>query len=123
MSQEETTNGVNGVSEEQALLMAEEEAEKAKMRPIDIDQDMKVRDKVNTEGGLLISVLLQEMERRKRVDKIMNSDMFREELERIIESQIGEGFTGYQVRVWRSQKVFNQILFLSSFRLFKISLK
>ncbi|MCL4137813.1 UNVERIFIED_CONTAM: hypothetical protein GTU68_060658 [Idotea baltica] len=73
------TNGVNGVgAEEDTILMTEEELEKAKMRPADIDQDMK------------------EMERRKRVENIMNSALFREELERIIETQIQEGYTGYQ---------------------------
>ncbi|CAN7990781.1 unnamed protein product [Ixodes hexagonus] len=44
-------------------------------RPPDIEQDMK------------------EMERRKRVEMIMNSQLFREELERIIESQLSEGYT------------------------------
>ena len=47
-----------------------------KNRPADIDAD------------------LREMERRKRVDIIMNSRMFREELERIIESQLRDGTGG-----------------------------
>lgn len=47
-----------------------------KNRPADIDAD------------------LREMERRKRVDLIMNSRMFREELERIIESQLRDGTSG-----------------------------
>lgn len=34
---------------------------------------------------------MREMERRKRVELIMNSRLFREELERIIESQIKDG--------------------------------
>jgi len=34
------------------------------------------------------------MERRKRVEMIMNSRLFREELERIIESQMKEGGSG-----------------------------
>lgn len=34
---------------------------------------------------------MREMERRKRVELIMNSRLFREELERIIESQIKAG--------------------------------
>ncbi|KAB7495796.1 Protein hu-li tai shao [Armadillidium nasatum] len=72
------TNGINGVADDEVHLMTEEELEKAKMRPADIDQDMK------------------EMERRKRVENIMNSALFREELERIIETQIQEGYTGYQ---------------------------
>jgi len=43
-------------------------------RPPDIEQDMN------------------EMQRRKRVDLIMNSQVFREELERIIDSQLNEGY-------------------------------
>jgi len=35
---------------------------------------------------------LKEMERRKRVDMVINSQVFREELERIIESQLNEGY-------------------------------
>lgn len=42
-------------------------------RPPDIEQDMK------------------EMERRKRVKMIIESQIFKDELERIIESQINEG--------------------------------
>ncbi|XP_074094337.1 adducin 1-like protein hts isoform X10 [Cotesia typhae] len=58
------TNGViDGLTEE----------EKSKMRPADIDADMR------------------EMERRKRVEIIMNSKMFKEELERIIETQLKDG--------------------------------
>lgn len=34
------------------------------------------------------------MDRRKRVDAIMNSRMFREELERIVDSQTKEGPSG-----------------------------
>ncbi|XP_018565785.1 protein hu-li tai shao isoform X1 [Anoplophora glabripennis] len=47
--------------------------ERAKMRPVDIDADVR------------------EMERRKRVEIIMNSKVFREELERIIETQLKDG--------------------------------
>lgn len=43
-------------------------------RPVDIEQDMR------------------EMERRKRVEIIMNSQVFREELERIIDSQLNESY-------------------------------
>lgn len=43
-------------------------------RPADIEQDM------------------HEMARRKRVELIMNSQVFREELERIIDSQLNEGY-------------------------------
>lgn len=50
-----------------------EDEERLKMRPADIDADVK------------------EMERRKRVDMIMNSKLFREELERIIETQLKDG--------------------------------
>ncbi|CAB3375981.1 Hypothetical predicted protein [Cloeon dipterum] len=52
------------------------EDDKAKIRPADIDADMK------------------EMERRKRVEAIMNSRLFREELERIIEVQMRDGGGG-----------------------------
>lgn len=55
------TNG-NGVEEEEP-----------KQRPADIEQDMR------------------EMERRKRVEAIMGSRMFREELERIVDGQLREG--------------------------------
>lgn len=37
---------------------------------------------------------MREMERRKRVEAIMNSRLFREELERIVDSQIKEGPSG-----------------------------
>ncbi|KYM97567.1 Protein hu-li tai shao [Cyphomyrmex costatus] len=58
------TNGVmDGLTED----------EKSKMRPADIDADMR------------------EMERRKRVEMMMNSRIFREELERIIETQMRDG--------------------------------
>ncbi|XP_068236655.1 protein hu-li tai shao isoform X7 [Palaemon carinicauda] len=71
---------MNGAAtqEEEVRLMTEEELEREKMRPPDIDQDMK------------------EMERRKRVEAIMNSNIFREELEKIVESQLTEGYSGYQ---------------------------
>ncbi|PNF23549.1 hypothetical protein B7P43_G05606 [Cryptotermes secundus] len=50
-----------------------DEEDKNKLRPADIDADMR------------------EMERRKRVEMIMNSRLFREELERIIELQMKDG--------------------------------
>lgn len=50
------------------------ETQREMWRPPDIDQDMK------------------EMDRRRRVDIILNSQMFREELERIIESQLNDGY-------------------------------
>ncbi|XP_069679747.1 protein hu-li tai shao isoform X2 [Periplaneta americana] len=50
-----------------------DEEDKNKLRPADIDADMR------------------EMERRKRVEMIMNSRLFREELERIIEVQMKDG--------------------------------
>ncbi|XP_028966682.1 protein hu-li tai shao [Galendromus occidentalis] len=51
------------------------EVQKQMMRPPDIAADMK------------------EMDRRKRVEMIMNSQVFREELERIVESQLRDGYT------------------------------
>ncbi|KAL1505711.1 hypothetical protein ABEB36_005214 [Hypothenemus hampei] len=64
------TNGIDN-----GLL---DDVDKARMRPADIDADVR------------------EMERRKRVEIIMNSKLFREELERIIETQLrdGAGTTG-----------------------------
>ncbi|KAF2901840.1 hypothetical protein ILUMI_04351 [Ignelater luminosus] len=56
-------NGIDGL----------EGDERTKLRPADIDADVR------------------EMERRKRVEAIMNSRLFREELERIIETQLKEG--------------------------------
>lgn len=50
-----------------------EEEEYNKTRPADIEADMR------------------EMERRKRVEGIMNSRLFREELERIVDSQMRDG--------------------------------
>nr|XP_053630858.1 protein hu-li tai shao-like isoform X3 [Cherax quadricarinatus] len=77
---QQPANGINGTAtqEEEVRLMTEEELEREKMRPPDIDQDMK------------------EMERRKRVEAIMNSTIFREELEKIVETQLTEGYSGYQ---------------------------
>ncbi|KAA0189791.1 hypothetical protein HAZT_HAZT006994 [Hyalella azteca] len=72
------SNGGPALDDEEVRLMTEEELEKGKMRPPDIDQDMK------------------EMERRKRVEAIMNSVAFREELEKIVESQLSEGYSGVQ---------------------------
>uniref|UniRef100_A0A0A9VUM8 Protein hu-li tai shao n=2 Tax=Lygus hesperus TaxID=30085 RepID=A0A0A9VUM8_LYGHE len=57
----------NGVPEDA------DDDERGKMRPADIDADVK------------------EMEKRKRVEMIMGSRLFREELERIIESQMKDG--------------------------------
>lgn len=57
------TNGISGLDED----------DRGKMRPADIDADVR------------------EMERRKRVESIMNSKLFREELERIIETQLKDG--------------------------------
>lgn len=89
-SQQETisephTNGVmDGLTEE----------EKSKIRPADIDA---VRPRGRRRKTLIFtrfSLLLQdmrEMERRKRVEMMMNSRLFREELERIIETQMKDG--------------------------------
>uniref|UniRef100_A0ABD2W6R8 Class II aldolase/adducin N-terminal domain-containing protein n=1 Tax=Trichogramma kaykai TaxID=54128 RepID=A0ABD2W6R8_9HYME len=63
MHEVQTNGAVDGLTEE----------EKAKMRPADIEAD--VRD----------------MERRKRVEAMMSSRLFREELERIIETQMKDG--------------------------------
>lgn len=40
---------------------------------------------------VVVSQDVREMERRKRVEMIMNSRLFREELERIIETQMKDG--------------------------------
>ncbi|CAH0730674.1 unnamed protein product, partial [Brenthis ino] len=53
-------------------LSAEEE-ERLKQRPADIDADVR------------------EMERRKRVEALMSSKLFREELERVLDQQLHEG--------------------------------
>lgn len=75
---EDTENKPNGNLEENGPVLKydpeDPESQKLMWRPPDIDQDVR------------------EMERRKRVDMIMNSQVFREELERIIESQITEGY-------------------------------
>ncbi|XP_076677416.1 adducin 1-like protein hts isoform X2 [Andrena cerasifolii] len=63
LSEPHTNGVVDGLTED----------EKSKMRPADIDADMR------------------EMERRKRVEMMMNSRLFREELERIIETQMKDG--------------------------------
>jgi len=80
--EQKPATGMNGTAgsgeDEEVHLMTEEELEREKMRPPDIDQDMK------------------EMERRKRVEAIMNSHIFREELEKIVECQISDGYSGYQ---------------------------
>ncbi|XP_026756789.1 protein hu-li tai shao isoform X3 [Galleria mellonella] len=54
-------------------LSTEEEDERLKQRPADIDADVR------------------EMERRKRVEALMSSKLFREELERVLDQQIHEG--------------------------------
>ncbi|CAH0599496.1 unnamed protein product [Chrysodeixis includens] len=51
----------------------EEEDERLKQRPADIDADVR------------------EMERRKRVEALMSSKLFREELERVLDQQMHEG--------------------------------
>lgn len=66
-SQVEVPPQTNGISD------GLEEDDRNKMRPADIDADVR------------------EMERRKRVESIMNSRLFREELERIIETQLRDG--------------------------------
>ncbi|XP_077289248.1 adducin 1-like protein hts isoform X2 [Arctopsyche grandis] len=54
-------------------VTTEDEDERLKQRPADIDADVR------------------EMERRKRVEMIMSSKLFREELERILDAQLREG--------------------------------
>jgi len=65
--QEPHTNGVNGDGNS-----SDDEEDRSKMRPVDIEADVK------------------EMERRKRVEAIMNSQLFREELERVVGDSIRE---------------------------------
>ncbi|XP_013174373.1 PREDICTED: protein hu-li tai shao isoform X3 [Papilio xuthus] len=55
------------------LSTTEEEDERLKQRPADIDADVR------------------EMERRKRVEALMSSKLFREELERVLDQQAHEG--------------------------------
>lgn len=69
-SQAELPPQTNGYSND---CEREDDIERAKMRPVDIDADVR------------------EMERRKRVELIMGSKLFREELERIIETQLRDG--------------------------------
>jgi adducin len=64
MSVEVGSNGTSGVNPADTPIQ----------RPPDIEQDMN------------------EMQRRKRVELIMNSQVFREELERIIDTQLNEGY-------------------------------
>jgi len=69
-NQEPHTNGVNGDGNS-----SDDEEDRSKMRPVDIEADVK------------------EMERRKRVEAIMNSQLFREELERVVGDSIRESGT------------------------------
>jgi len=71
MSQEEEEARVNGVGHSDS----EDEEDKSKMRPVDIEADVR------------------EMERRKRVEAIMNSQLFREELERVVGDSLRESGT------------------------------
>lgn len=72
MTETEQAPQLNGIDNNGGGLDGDEN----KVRPADIEADMR------------------EMERRKRVDAIMNSRLFREELERIVDSQIKEGPSG-----------------------------
>ncbi|RZC40889.1 hu-li tai shao [Asbolus verrucosus] len=76
-SEAEVPPQTNGISDSM------DDEERARIRPVEIDADVK------------------EMERRKRVELIMNSKMFREELERIIETQLkdGSGTTGLMQQI------------------------
>merc|ERR1719315_40347 len=71
MSQEEEEARVNGVGHSDS----EDEEDKSKMRPVDIEADVR------------------EMERRKRVEAIMNSQLFWEELERVVGDSLRESGT------------------------------
>ncbi|XP_035217214.1 protein hu-li tai shao-like isoform X1 [Stegodyphus dumicola] len=74
MSKEENANEVKDEPRSPEMFDPDDpECQRQMWRPPDIQQDV------------------QEMERRKRVEIIMNSQVFREELERIIESQMSEG--------------------------------
>jgi len=70
MSGEEESR-VNGVGHSDS----DDEEDKSKMRPVDIEADVK------------------EMERRKRVEAIMNSKLFREELERVVGDSLRDSGT------------------------------
>ena len=61
------TNGANGGGGGGA---DSDDEDPSKMRPVNIEQDMR------------------EMERRKRVDAIMGSKLFREELERVVSDSL-----------------------------------
>jgi len=63
--QEPHTNGLNGDA-------SDDEDDQKNMRPVDIEADVK------------------EMERRKRVEAIMNSKLFREELEKVVGDSLRE---------------------------------
>lgn len=74
MYHEGHTNGSATTTTHHVISDDEDIGEKPIQKPVDIEQDMK------------------EMEKRKRVEIIMNSQIFREELERIIDSQLNEGY-------------------------------
>ncbi len=63
------TNGAGGAT---ANGGDSDEEDASKLRPVNIEQDMR------------------EMERRKRVEAIMSSKLFREELERVVNDSIAE---------------------------------
>ncbi|CAH0403983.1 unnamed protein product [Chilo suppressalis] len=73
MADTDTETLPNGTGAPMGPLSAEEEEERMKQRPADIDADVR------------------EMERRKRVEALMSSKLFREELERVLDQQIHEG--------------------------------
>ncbi|RVE42415.1 hypothetical protein evm_012930 [Chilo suppressalis] len=73
MADTDTETLPNGTGGPMGPLSAEEEEERMKQRPADIDADVR------------------EMERRKRVEALMSSKLFREELERVLDQQIHEG--------------------------------
>lgn len=72
---EQQAPAMNGQGGQQLAFDPDDpDCQREMMRPPDIEQDMK------------------EMDRRKRVDVILNSQVFREELERIIEGQLNDGY-------------------------------
>ncbi|XP_063986225.1 uncharacterized protein Hts isoform X2 [Diachasmimorpha longicaudata] len=76
------TNGVmDGLTEE----------EKSKMRPADIEAKFFSSSPTQSLIPCYPDQDVREMERRRRVEMMMNSKLFREELERIIETQMSNG--------------------------------
>ncbi|CAH2062499.1 unnamed protein product, partial [Iphiclides podalirius] len=73
MADTDTETLPNGTGHLLTAASNEDEEERMKQRPADIDADVR------------------EMERRKRVEALMSSKLFREELERVLDQQMHEG--------------------------------